>query len=142
MPSPEQTDPTRAALDAGIKDVVREMTEATIAGTTSLRAKFGDKPLIAYREGLQELRGRVREYEDRILELHLRLGMRDAQKISSRIVDELGRGVERLNANAHRACAGSPRGCAASPPQWPTAEVARRSRSIQALLAWASPSRT
>jgi predicted nucleotide-binding protein len=96
MGSVEPTDQNLAALEAGIRDIVRELTQTASEGTMGLMANSRGNRLLAYRQGLHELQGRLPEYEEKMKALHLDLGIRDSDKIGARIADELGRAASHL----------------------------------------------
>jgi len=85
----ELDDPTRAALDAGIKDVLRELEDSTSSETMGLMAQSRRSRLLAFRQGLHELLSRLPEYERKLLDLHLDLGASDAVAIGERIAKEI-----------------------------------------------------
>lgn len=78
-------DTTRAALDAGTGTIVRTLTESAIVSVSRAVASVSQGQALAFRRGLQELRQRVPECEDRLVALHLDLGVRDPKAIADRI---------------------------------------------------------
>lgn len=82
-------DTTRAALDSGITTIVRELTESASVNIMRSIASVRGSGLLAYRQGLDNLRSRVPEYENRLVTLHLDLGVRDSAMVSENIVEGL-----------------------------------------------------
>jgi hypothetical protein len=101
----ELDDPTRAALDAGTKDIFRELTDSAARETMGLMARSRGNRLVALRQGLGELRARLPECEEKLFALYLGLGVCDATAIGDRVVKEFNEivpGVAESLANALR----------------------------------------
>jgi hypothetical protein len=84
----ELSDPSRAALDAGIKDILRDLVESTARQMTVLMAQAHGNRLPAFNQGLRDLRSRLPQYEEKLIALHLDLGVLDAVAIGERVAKE------------------------------------------------------
>ena len=87
---------TCAALDAGIKEIFRGLTDTATRDTMVLMAQSRENRLVAFRQGLQDLRSRLPECERKLLALHLDLGVSDARVIGERIAKEFTETVPRV----------------------------------------------
>ena len=81
------------ALDAGVTDVTRNLTEGAIHRTMRAMASSGASRWSALRSGLDDLMAALPACEEKLIVLHLDLGVTDPVDIAARISDEFLRRV-------------------------------------------------
>ncbi len=85
----EITDPTSPALEAGTRDIMRQFTDSAAAKAMRLMAESRGSRLLAYVEALRDLRTQVPDCEQKLISLHLELGVYDPNRIGAVVQNEL-----------------------------------------------------
>ena len=92
----ELSDQTHAALEAGIRETLRELADSATRETKALMAQSRGDSGGALRQGLRGLRSRLPEHEAKLFALHLDLGVYDAAAIGERVAKEIRQVVHRI----------------------------------------------
>lgn len=108
----EPSDKTRAVLEAGIKEVLRELSENAANEIMGLMAKARGNRLVAFRNGLQQFRSRLPSYEEKMLALYLDFGVWDDVAATDRIAKEMRDAAEAIADSAAQSFRGAERAAA------------------------------
>jgi hypothetical protein len=92
----ERDDSTCAALDAGVQDILRDLNSSATRHTMRLMAQGRGNRGLAFREGLRDLVARVPEYEQRLIDLHLDLGVFDPTVVAKRTAKEINECIPKI----------------------------------------------
>jgi hypothetical protein len=126
----ELDDPTRAALDAGIKDIFRELTDSAARETMRLMAQSHGNRLIALRQGLGKVTERLPECEEKLFALYLGLGVCDATAIGDRVAKEFNHIVPNVAESLAKSVRGPQRPAALRETMFFKAEVGAHASGV------------